>query len=97
MAFKAGNTIALYGAFYKGSNRINDLSPYTIRCRLMTLERRPIATLDERVESAEDGSVCVILDPEDTSTLRGRVLYSFALLEGDTPICEITKDFDVYE
>lgn len=97
MAFKAGNTIALYGAFYKGNTRITDLSPYTIKCRLSTLERRLIATLDERVETAEDGSVCVILNPEDTKSLKGRVLYTFALMEGESSICEITNDFDIYE
>lgn len=97
MAFKQGNTIALCGAFYNGDSRIGDLSPYAVKCRLFDIEHRPLAVLDDKVRAAEDGSVCVILDPEDTKDLMGRVLYSFILVDGDNIICQITKDFDIYE
>jgi hypothetical protein len=97
MAFKAGSTIALCGAFYQGDIQIADLSAYTVRCKLSTIERRLLQTLDDRVSVAQDGSVCAILDPEDTATLRGRILYTFSLSLEENVICEITKDFDIYE
>lgn len=95
MTIRAGGTAALYGAFYEEGERITNLSSYSIQCRLLTIEGKEIQNKDSKVKTAPDGSICVILNAEDTSKLKGRVLFTFKLKKGDNIISEITKDFDV--
>lgn len=95
MTIRAGASAALYGAFYEDGERITNLSSYSIQCRLLTIEGKEIKNKDSKIKIASDGSICVILDAEDTTNLKGRVLFTFRLKQGGETISEITKDFDV--
>lgn len=95
MTIRAGKTAALYGAFYEDGERITDLDSYQIQCRLLSIEGKELSILDSRVETANDGSLCVILNAEDTQKFKGRILFSFRLLKDKTELSRITKDIDI--
>lgn len=93
MMIRRHNRAAIYGAFYEYGKRITDLEDKVISCVLLDLEGVEVLTLED-ITTAEDGSVCVIIEPNTLPV--GRYFYHVTLkgADGDA-ISEIKNEIEV--
>ena len=83
----------IYGAFYLNGCRIKELESKTITCTLLDIYGREVQELTD-ITVAEDGSVCVVIEPNTLP--EGRYYYSIVLEDAENGILsEIKNEIEV--
>lgn len=93
MILNSDSRAVIYGAFYLNGKRITDFTGMTISCVILNMEGVDVTTLED-VTTAEDGSVCVVIEPNTLNA--GRYYYHIVLNDIDNgDIAEIKNELEV--
>ena len=93
MVVRSDSIITIYGAFYQGGSRITELEDKAISCVLLNMEGIEIKEFND-ITTAEDGSVCVKIQPNTIPS--GRYYYHITLKREDgTIIATIKNEMEV--
>lgn len=83
----------IYGAFYQGGSRITDFADKVISCVLLNMEGIEIMEFED-ITTAEDGSVCITIEPNTIPN--GRYYYHLSLTDAKSgTIAEIKNEVDI--
>ena len=93
MIVRSDSIITIYGGFYQGDSRITELEDKVISCVLLNMEGIEIKEFND-ITTAEDGSVCVKIQPNTIPS--GRYYYHVTLKRKDgTIIATIKNEMEV--